>query len=454
VRGFFTGFDRQYQSDLTMERVYGDVTYAERVGGGSVRYAQPLGRGISLDAVAGYAFTHGHYRDVSTCNYDWYGRCFTENAPGEIDQNPHDQRSWEHAAFARLYGQWDLAPGHALRLSIAPTYTTRSGNNLRGDLPGIRDPLTAERDLFSMVTGLEYQCDLLGDRLENIAFIKHYLQRLSAEDPELNLFVRDDRHTQRPGFGDSLRYRFRDGLYAKASYEWATRLPRPVEVFGDNAFILPNLALVPETSHNANLGITVDDARTPLGAFDASATGFLRVADQLIAPFGASATQTYENVFGARSLGAEATAAWTSPGDHVMLDGSATYEDFRNRSPEGPYSFYNGDRVPNLPYLFGSASARFKLRDLIVRDELVLSFRSRYVHSFFRTWESAGIPSLKQTIPSQLVHSIGAAYLVRTERGTLSTTLEVSNLTDEAVFDYFGLQRPGRAFYVKTALEF
>jgi hypothetical protein len=30
----------------------------------------------------------------------------------------------------------------------------------------------------------------------------------------------------------------------------------------------------------------------------------------------------------------------------------------------------------------------------------------------------------------------------------------MQNVTDETVFDFVGVQRPGRAFYVKTSAEF
>ena len=37
--------------------------------------------------------------------------------------------------------------------------------------------------------------------------------------------------------------------------------------------------------------------------------------------------------------------------------------------------------------------------------------------------------------------------------GTITTTVEIQNLADEPVYDYFGVQRPGRAFFLKTTAE-
>ena len=457
LRGFGSGFDKQYQSDPSMERIYGDVSYGERTGGGSARYQEPLGGGVTLDALAGYVFTGGTLRDVSTCSYDWYGHCVATGPSGEIDDKPHDQHTWQHTAFARLDASWAIAPGHALALSVAPNYATRAGSEHR-DAGLLFDPLAGERRLFSVVSGLEYQVDLFGGRLENIAFVKHYLQRLDAETPQPDgMFTPALRRTQRPGFGDGLRYRFTEWLYAKASYEWATRLPRPDEVFGqatDSGFIAANLTLAPETSHNVNAGITVDGVATAAGAFSATATGFLRKSKNLIAPFGTD-NQAYQNVNGARAIGVDTAAAWTAPGGYLSLDGNFTYQDVRNDSSAGVFGSFNGVRIPNEPYLFGGGAARFTLHDLVLpHDQVVVSGASRYVHAFYRSWENIGLPSSKEQIPTQVVHSAGVSYLVRRDLGTVTVTFEADNLTDARVFDFYGLQRPGRGFYLKTTLDF
>jgi vitamin B12 transporter len=455
VRGFANDFAQQYQSNETMGRVYGGVSYAQASGGGSVLYADSFAHDVSVDAVAGYAYTRGHYLDRSRCIFDWLGHCVGMNKPGEVDDSPHDQVSNEHGVFARANARWKIAPGHELRLAVAPTFDTRTGHE-RETASGSIDPLAGTRELISLVNGLEYQLDGWGDRLENVAFVKQYYQRQAAEDPEPGVgFEHFDRHTVKFGGGDGVRVRFADSVYAKASYEYATRLPSAVEVFGNNAFTVPNLQLVPEPSHNVNLQLTLEHARTPVGELAASATGFFRSIDNLIVLLGFDNNENYANVFGARDYGVEGSLTWTSPGDYVALDGNATYQDLRNDSSGGTFGKDKGSRVPNQPYLFANATARFQLHDLWrAHDELSLRFNSRFVNEFFRTWENEGDKATKQTIPSQLVHTVGLGYLVRGERTTVSTVIEVSNVTDEKVFDFFGLQRPGRAFFWKTTLDF
>jgi TonB family protein len=457
VRAFATDYDKDYQHGLAMTVPYGGVTYGEAATGAQVRYEAALGaraRG-SLAATGGYTFTRRAFLDVATCVYDWFGRCVRERTqPGETDGTPHDQLLWDHAAFARVELAWRLAPAHALRVSSAPTYVTRTGDERRQSDPDARDLLTAERALLTLVTGAEHEADLFGDRLQSIAFAKAYVQRQGAEEPLPGEGVRRrDRTTLRGGAGAALRLRLLPWLLAKASYEHATRLPRADEVFGDGAFVVANLELAPERSHNVNFGAALDARDTRTGAWRATANALLREADELVVLLGSDRVQSYQNVLGARALGVEAAAGWTSPGEHVALDGNATYLDLRSTARTGAFADFAGDRIPNRPYLFANGSLRLQRRGAFSRgDEVSLTWTTRYVHEFFRGWESIGLRDFKQVVPAQLVHSLGVGHLAR-GRGSLGTTLEIQNLTDEPVFDFFGIQRPGRAFFVKTTAE-
>src|SRR5262249_34043148 len=150
-----------------------------------------------------------------------------------------------------------------------------------------RDPLSAQRDLFTLVSGLQYQVNLLEDRLENAVFVKDYVYRAATEeDLPGGVFRARDRNTHSLGVGDSLRYRFTPWLYAKASYEYATRLPRPDEVFGDGVLVHASLELEPEVSHNLNLGPRLELKRTVIGDLTLDINAFLRDSDRLIVLLG------------------------------------------------------------------------------------------------------------------------------------------------------------------------
>ena len=47
----------------------------------------------------------------------------------------------------------------------------------------------------------------------------------------------------------------------------------------------------------------------------------------------------------------------------------------------------------------------------------------------------------------------GVSYGETSAGSSLRSSFEIDNLTNEDVFDFYGVQRPGRAFYFKTAAE-
>lgn len=454
---FGTNHEREYQHNVVMTVPYGGVTYGEASGGASLRYEHLVSGRWGVDALGGYSYTRGHFLDVATCVYDWFGRCVRERVqPGETGTRPYDQLTAEHVAWSRLNARLRWSPLHELRLSVAPTASTRTGDERRQADPTARDPLNAARRLLTTIAALEHELGALADRSQNVFFLKAYTQLLRSEEPRPgNLFLQRHRNAYRFGIGDAFRFRFTRWFLGKVSYEWATRLPRPDEIFGDNTFIVANLDLRPETSHNVNLTFAVDKLETRGGTWRGAMSGFLRQADQLIVLLGNDRVQSYQNVFAARSLGVEGSAGWTSPGEWLALDGNATYVDFRNDSSEGAFGAFAGDRIPNRPYLFANASARLQAGDLYLpHDQLSLTWTTRYVHRYFRGWESVGLTQFKQVIPAQTVHGISVVYVAQGAHAKFSSSLEVQNLTDEPVFDFFGVQRPGRAFFAKTTAEF
>lgn len=453
LRAFVTDYDKEIQHNLMMTfNPYGDVEVGEFTAGGTLRYEQAFFEQLAVSAVAGYAYRTISYSDIGECVYDWFGQCVRPRPqPGERVGRAQDQDYWEHNLYGRLNVEWVAHPAHALHLSVSPTYTERTGEEHRLANPDARDPLSAQRQIGGLVTGLEYRLELLESRLENRLFFKDYLQVLRSEDPLSNGadFRREDRTTHRVGLGDGLRYTFLEWLYAKASYEWATRLPRPDEVFGDAFPVQPNLQLKPEVSHNLNLGVTVDALETALGQVRGDVNGFARDADELIRLVGDDQAASYQNVYSARALGVESALGWTSRRDIVAIDGNATYVDFRNTSEEGGLAAYEGDRIPNRPYLFATGNVRLSAHNVSApKDELSLTWTSRYVHSFYLSWESVGTDKLD--VPEQLLHSLSLSYFVEGDHAELSFSGEVHNLTDADTYDFFGVPKPGRSTYFKV----
>lgn len=455
LRAFYTEHQRDVQHNALMSVPYGSVTYGKQSAGAHLRYAQRFSRRTRLDAVAGYTYTRTAFQDLSTCRYDWFGRCVFELPQrGEIEARAIDQIVEQHNTFARFNLAWNPAPWHSLRFGLSPTHAVRTGKDQAIPADDY-DPLTAERGLLSSVAGAEHEWRPFAGKVANIAFVKGYSQVARTKEQLPNGNLRDlDRTSHRVGIGDSVRFRFSEAFYAKASYEYATRLPNPEEVFGNGALVLENLHLEPEASHNLNLGLTLERADTAVGLVRFNVNGFGRFAENLIVLLSAGNYFQHENVLSARSVGVEAALGWTSPGDWLSLDGYVTWQDFRNTAGDGPFGKFEGDRIPNRPYLLAGGSARVQGSDLLrPRDALSLTWQARYVRAYYRGWESVGAADSKLVIPSQLVHALALTYTVKHGDGSVSGTVEVQNLTDEKVFDSFGVQLPGRAAHAKAVLE-
>jgi vitamin B12 transporter len=456
LRGFAASFDKELQHNTIMSVPYGEVRYAQSVRGATLRYEVSPSPGVELELVSSYARLRVDYVDRSRWRYDWYGkRIFQLPTDGEVDARPHDQTMWHDGFFGRALLSWLPSKVQAVRASVTPQLASRSGADHLRAASQTRDPLTAQRELLSVVSGLEYELNLFAGRLANVVFVKDYYYATSSEEllPGNVFHERQaDDHTQ--GAGNAVRYRFAPWLYAKASYEYATRLPSAGELFGDGALVLQSLALVPEVSHNANLGPRLELKRSVFGDLTLDINGFWRDSQRLIVLLGTDQFYAYENLYAARALGLESAASWTSPGRLVTLDASLTWLDLRNTSTAGAFSRFEGDRIPNRPYLFGSWGARLRFDGVLdARDTVEPFYHGRFVREFFRGWESVGASREKQTVDSLLTHTIGASWTVARDAVRATSTFEIDNVTDAKVFDNFGVQRPGRAFHLKASAE-
>lgn len=457
LKGFQTGFEKEIQNNNVMEVVYGEVTSSETIRGLTGQYDLDFSPNVDLKLVASYAHRAIEYTDKSRWVYNWFGRRVRERrSSAEANDEPEDNRTWEHGVFARALLSWTIRPGHVLRAVATPKFATRTGDELIQPTPDAFDPLIARNYLFTVVSGLEYETSWFEERLANVLFVKGYVyeSRASEPVPENERFRDMDMSIRRPGFGDSLRYRFTPWLLAKASYEFATRLPEPDEVFGDAQQSNPNLDLQPELSHNANAGPRLDLKHPRLGLLTLDVNAFLRETDQQIILLGGERHSFHENVYSARSYGVECGVFWSPLRRAVSLEGTFTWQDLRNTSSAGSFAAFQGDPIPNRSNLFGSWGASLRVPGVSgARDKVELFYGGRYVHGFFRSWESAGVRSSKQTIPSQTTHNAGVTWSVESSLQRVAATFEVDNFTDAKVYDEFGIQRPGRAFYVKVTGE-
>lgn len=154
-------------------------------------------------------------------------------------------------------------------------------------------------------------------------------------------------------------------------------------------------------------------------------------------------------------MGVKASAGWTAPSGWLVLDVSATCQSFRNTAAAGPFAPYRGDRIPNRPWLFGNVALRVQQQGAFVaRDEIALAGYLRYVHEFFRGWESVGLVEYKQVVPGYLVPSAGIVYGVEGQHATFTSPIEMHDITNARIENFYGVKRPGRTVHAKMTVEY
>lgn len=468
VRALRSAYDKQLQNNLVMSVPYGEVWYGAALNALQLQYEHTLLPGLELEVRGSYGDTTTRFSDQSSWVYDWHGNRVRERrVRGEIDGKPTDAIYWDDAVFGRVSLGYRFDSAHRVLFATASDYTTRTGDERIQPVSATRDPLSAKQDLFKQVTGVEYEFGAfrrngrqmldssggsIDHALQNVFFVKNYLYRVDAEEPlPGNVFRSREQNRLRFGIGNGLRWLLTDYLYVKGSYELATRMPRADEVFGDGMLVHASLELQPEVSDNGNLGARLELERTRFGDLMLDVNTFVRDTRDQIVLLGNDRFFSYQNIYRAISVGAEGAFEWIAPGRVFACDGSLTWNEQRNRSVAGGFVDYAGDRIPNRPWLGAAFGARLRFQRLFDRrDELEPFYTARYVHQYFRGWESVGRRDTKQIVPAQLIHGAGVTYTLRRGAAAAWTTLELQNFTNARAYDFYGQERPGRAVFMKV----
>ncbi|MBU2870737.1 TonB-dependent receptor [Colwellia sp. E2M01] len=201
------------------------------------------------------------------------------------------------------------------------------------------------------------------------------------------------------------------------------------------------------------MNFTVDGVETDLGYLRGNTNLFIRDIDNLIRFVPAGRGGSYENLLKAKSKGVQGAIGWTSLEAFTELDLNVTYIDFRNTTTG---QLGSGSRVPNEPYFYSNFSMRLNWDDVIFGlDQLSLSWHSRYVEEFSLIYDNLiALNAEREIVPSQFSHAAALTYSTDIYDTSATMSLEIQNLTDEKFYDFYGVQRPGRALNAKIVLNF
>nr|WP_321453959.1 TonB-dependent receptor [uncultured Carboxylicivirga sp.] len=451
--------DKQVQHGATMATVYGGIMQNSHSLIPTFRYSKQnlFTQGLDVSLYSAFNIKQSEVIDtLRGIRYNWLGEAFKT----EGSNNGENSRTFttldDKEFLSQFNSSYAINPLHSVALNYAYTYFDREAFDEENPdyLPNQFD-----QSLNKQVVGVAYKLDA-NEKWSTTAFAK--LFHLNAKTSKLFDFGLDTQRTEavesnktNVGYGLASAYFILPKLQLKLSYEHTYRMPTPMEIFGDGLFIDPNPDIGPEQSDNLNLGA---DYRFKTGqdhSFNTGATFVYREAKDLIYSVVqlASPVTYYDNLNQTRTLGIESNLQYQYK-DFFHMGANVTFQDITDQAEyiyDNSYAgggwkknFHYKYRVPNIPYLFGSANAGFNLKDIVSKgDDFNINYFFNYVENYYLSWSTHP----KYIIPQQTSHDLMISYAF--DNGKYNISAECRNLTNARLYDKYYLQKPGRSFAIK-----
>lgn len=460
ISGSFFDLEQDNQNNILLSTPYGEAFSTERSYIGTTRYQKRVDK-LSIDAFLAYSDRNTKLIDTVNVRYNWLREITsTGTGPGgEISDIGSDQSLDFETWTGRLYLTYNLHPNHFLYFNHNLISERRQGTDPRAPkLPGTDiDPLSLTAKYRRNITGFGLSSSFIGEQLKSEIAIKRYELLTSSVSPfALNDNVEEFTNVNY-GAGASFKYSLSNQKYIRLSYELATRIPNTEEYLGNpSQFILGNPSLLPETSHNVNLGVYTNLNKDNTYWLDVNT--FYRYINDNIFLIPGLVTSQYRNQDDARSIGVELSLRGEIVND-LTFSTAVTYQDIRRTGIQDvSNALLDGARQPNTPYFFTNLSLRYKKDNL---GSIPGSWQFYTNYSFVEKYLLESVsreqePPLfgevgsitEQIIPSQHVVDAGVTY--RFENLPLWLNMELNNVLDLEVYDSYRVQRPGLNYRFKV----
>ena len=471
VGGVLSKGYKEVQHGSTMNNVYGDRHNRRESKVATLTYDKKdvLLNGLALKIDASYSNLSRQVIDTVGIMYDWSGQPLRYpdgsyvmyKGGAEVGNEKTAAMDKDKASVIRTNIGYALAENHVLYVNYLFNDFRRSASDEFQPL-GLQ-MLKNTRDLQKNIISLTYENSLFKERLKTNIFYKHYFQRVVSNEP-----YREDKvpgianyetevirkNIDYSGYGLTLSFALLPKLYLLGSAEKAIRLPNADELFGNNAenVLPPSADLDPEKSFNANVGAVLGpyvlnkhSVRLNTSFYYRDTRGMIREAIRT----GSFVYSQFENLENVLTKGVDAEFTY-SYADKVHFSCNVSKFDilFNTEFDKNGdrYNFYRM-QIRNEPSFKFNSNIAYFYRDIFLKGSRgSIYYNVSYVNSFLRNWSNVGGKNLDE-IPTQYPMDAGFAYTLPSNKITLS--VDVKNIFNQQVFDNFGLQKPGRAFYAK-----
>jgi len=472
---FFVGYNvsdayKEIQHGQTMGTPYKGRTSDANAQVLSLSYTKKdlITSGLNASINAVYSFRNTYIQDTVPWAYNWDGNIRLDlngnpirRADGAQQGKPSLTDIDRQIANIRTNLSYDLFAGH--RLSINHVFYTIDRKDKNRLNPIGIGGLNSANDLSKNVISFNYEALTLNDRLTTNLFYKIYQQSIGntsytgiVQDGQTSIVANETTDNRKNhGYGIAASYRISPKIVLLASAEHAVRMPEGSETFGspeDN--VIANPGISPEVSDNFNTGLRVGVFEFQSHKLSASANVFWRNskdrimarANDMLNSQEIELTQ-YVNLGLAQSVGFEGELSYAYK-DRLLLNfnlskfNSLFKQEFDPTSGQ-PMTYYN-KQIPNEPFYTMNGNINYRLDNIFQKSsQLNLFYTLGYVAPFSTIW-----PESDWFItPKQYAQNLGASYVFPAQKFILS--LDVKNLFNAELYDNFGVQKPGRGFYVK-----
>ena len=446
----------EVQHGLRAEKPWGEAFFEQRTTNLSANYRKfDSKEKWSVNLTTGFTHDVLEFVDTTRRNYYW-DQNYQPKPPGTAGESgifsmgnmPVIQ---VNSFFLRQNFNYSIHANHTLNLTHLLTKDNVDVGNgvLSTDDQTRLEPL---QELFKNYVGLALESKVLGERLSNTLSVKHFFTE--SDGLEYNVYETDkvggmvNTNTSILGYGNVLRFNIRKNFSSFIGYEYTVRQPDREELFGDYQTIVPNPYLRPEVSQNLNIGLEMNSKSTSI---QNTLSFFYRdTQDRIFLNAVASIQSQYENLLGTQGAGVEFQTTYR-PIKPLSIVLNATYQDITLKDI-GDNSLLRprhlGERVPNIPYLFGNGQFTYSQPIRSLRNSTISAvYHANYIQNFYPTWDE-GLDQAE--IPTQFIHNASLSCMSPSERWSVG--FECRNITNTKAYDNFFVQLPGRSYFMKLRL--
>lgn len=460
----YYALDKQVQhSPTTMLTPYGGIEDKQHSLIPTLRYKKKvINDRLALDQFFAYNVVKNRVIDTLQGRYNWLGEFSPRGYRGEGDHPSYAAIDMTFFTSRTLLGyQWDKS--HQLWLNNTYNYTKRVGTDEYGKKIESTQQSMIEIPSYykknTLALGLTSQW--FQNRVETNLLVKNYNYSSEGLNTayQVDLRTSDLHRTSNNAWGWAIatKYQWKETTSLRFSVEDARRLPGYSELFGDNFFIASNFDLKPEQSLNFNLGI---DSETGRLAYSVHAF-YRHTKDIIVLAAGSPPLSVFVNKERAKGYGFEGDFTFKLT-DQTKIYSNFTWQSIRyGRFENIADQWLKGNRVPNIPYFFANVGAESKFKAIFsTQDVLTLYANLNFVREFYiqpidKSMEPGGFLGLfgsskgdvKNIVPDQTSLTLGTVYEVPSSGWSVG--IEVRNVLNQDLYDYYKIQKAGRSCYLK-----